>query len=46
MFERDDAGFTEAYDPGAEPGTIAEAGDEPVAEAGNEPAAEGEGEEA
>ena len=31
MFERDDAGFTEAYDPNAEPGTIA--GDEPVAEA-------------
>ncbi|TRW18199.1 50S ribosomal protein L9 [Glacieibacterium frigidum] len=31
MFERDDAGFTEAYDPNAEPGTIAT--DEPVAEA-------------
>lgn len=36
MFERDDAGFTEAYDPNAEPGTIAT--DEPVAEA-TEPAA-------
>ena len=47
MFERDDAGFTESYDPNAEPGTIAEAGDEPVAEAEAEatadaPAAEGE----
>ena len=31
MFERDDAGFTEAYDPNAEPGTIPT--DEPVAEA-------------
>ena len=31
MFERDDAGFTEAYDPNAEPGTIPS--DEPVAEA-------------
>ena len=30
MFERDDAGFTEAYDPNAEPGTIAS--DEPAAE--------------
>jgi large subunit ribosomal protein L9 len=27
MFERDEAGFTEAYDPNAEPGTIAEAGE-------------------
>jgi len=34
MFERDDAGFTEAYDPNAEPGATAEA---PAAEA---PAAE------
>ena len=33
MFERDDAGFTEAYDPNAEPGTIADDGDAPVAEA-------------
>ena len=32
MFERDDAGFTEAFDPGAEPGTIADAGDETGAE--------------
>src|SRR6476619_1079172 len=32
MFERDDAGFTEDYDPNAEPGTIGE-GDEPTAEA-------------
>jgi len=24
MFERDDAGFTEAYDPNAEPGATAE----------------------
>ena len=31
MFERDDAGFTEAYDANAEPGTIPT--DEPVAEA-------------
>jgi len=39
MFERDEAGFTEAYDPNAEPGEIA-----PVAEEGEaipaEPAAE------
>lgn len=42
MFERDEAGFTEAYDPNAEPGEIATdapAGDEPAAEA--EEAAEG-----
>ena len=32
MFERDEAGFTEDYDPNAEPGTIGE-GDEPTAEA-------------
>ena len=38
MFERDDAGFTEAYDPNAEPGTIPT--DEPVAEAGAPAAAE------
>jgi large subunit ribosomal protein L9 len=31
MFERDNAGFTEAYDPNAEPGTIADVGE---AEAG------------
>jgi large subunit ribosomal protein L9 len=28
MFERDNAGFTEDYDPNAEPGTIAETGAE------------------
>jgi large subunit ribosomal protein L9 len=39
MFERDDAGFTEAYDPNAEPGATAEVN--PDAEA---PAATGEGE--
>lgn len=36
MFERDEAGFTEAYDPNAEPGEIATdapAGDEPAEEA-------------
>ena len=44
MFERDDAGFTEAYDPNAEPGTIAEAGDEPAAEAGDEAPADAAGE--
>ena len=27
MFERDNAGFTEDYDPNAEPGTIAEEGE-------------------
>ncbi|MEO6113390.1 MAG: 50S ribosomal protein L9 [Sphingomicrobium sp.] len=32
MFERDDAGFTEAFDPNAEPGTIADAGNETGAE--------------
>jgi large subunit ribosomal protein L9 len=31
MFEKDEAGFTEAYDPNAEPGTIAE--DEPAEDA-------------
>lgn len=41
MFERDDAGFTEAYDPNAEPGTIAT--DEPIAEAAA-PAADDEDE--
>ena len=39
MFEREEAGFTEAFDPNAEPGTVPE---EPAAEA---PAAS-EGEEA
>jgi large subunit ribosomal protein L9 len=37
MFERDEAGFTEAYDPNAEPGEIAA---EAPAEAAEEPAAE------
>jgi large subunit ribosomal protein L9 len=53
MFERDDAGFTEAFDPDAEPGANAEAAAEAPAEAAAEtPAeeaaapAEGEGEEA
>ena len=44
MFEKDEAGFIEAYDPNAEPGEIA--GDEPEAEAKAEPAeAEAEAEE-
>ena len=33
MFERDEAGFTEAYDPNAEPGTTAEAAAEAPADA-------------
>jgi large subunit ribosomal protein L9 len=33
MFERDEAGFTEDYDPNAEPGTIGE-GEEAPAETG------------
>jgi large subunit ribosomal protein L9 len=33
MFERDNAGFTEAYDPNAEPGTIAEAGNDEATQA-------------
>ena len=37
MFERDDAGFTEDYDPNAEPGATAEA---PAAEAAEAPADE------
>jgi large subunit ribosomal protein L9 len=32
MFERDEAGFTEDYDPNAEPGASADARDEPEAE--------------
>lgn len=32
MFERDEAGFTEAYDPNAEPGEIAVEAEEPAAE--------------
>jgi large subunit ribosomal protein L9 len=33
MFERDDAGFTEAYDPNAEPGATAETSGEAAPEA-------------
>ena len=46
MFEKDEAGFTEDYDPNAEPGTIAEAGEgegEAAAEAPAEAEAEAEG---
>ena len=46
MFEKDEAGFTEDYDPNAEPGTIAEAGEgegEATAEAPAEAEAEAEG---
>ena len=49
MFEKDEAGFTEDYDPNAEPGTIAEAGEgegEATAEAPAEPKAEAEGDQA
>src|SRR3954463_14297751 len=43
MFERDDAGFTEDYDPNAEPGATAEAAAEPASEAPSEaPAADTE----
>ena len=45
MFERDDAGFTEDYDPNAEPGTIGE-GDEPTAEAETAETAETDSDEA
>jgi large subunit ribosomal protein L9 len=44
MFERDEAGFTEDYDPNAEPGEIAT--DEAAAEAPAEVAAEDEGQQA
>jgi large subunit ribosomal protein L9 len=40
MFEKDEAGFTEAYDPNAEPGEIA--ADAPAAEAAPAEASEGE----
>ena len=40
MFEREEAGFTEAYDPNAEPGTIPEEGAEAPAAANEAPAAE------
>ena len=39
MFEKDEAGFVEAYDPNAEPGATAEVGAAPAAEA--EESAEG-----
>jgi large subunit ribosomal protein L9 len=41
MFEKDDAGFVEAYDPNAEPGATAEVQSAPAEEAGEEEAAEG-----
>ena len=45
MFERDEAGFTEEFDPNAEPGATAETGPEtPAAEAVDETGGEGEGE--
>lgn len=43
MFEREEAGFTEQFDPNAEPGEVPE---EPAAEAPAAEAAEGDGEEA
>jgi len=43
MFEREEAGFTEAFDPNAEPGTVPE---EPAAEAPAAAEGEGEGDEA
>ena len=43
MFEKDEAGFTEDYDPNAEPGATAEAGEAP-ADATEVPAEESEGE--
>ena len=47
MFEKDEAGFTEDYDPNAEPGTIAEAGEaEATVEAPAEGEAEAEGDQA
>jgi large subunit ribosomal protein L9 len=42
MFERDDAGFTEDYDPNAEPGTIGDDADGAAAE----PTADASGDEA
>jgi len=38
LYERDEAGFTEAYDPNAEPGEIA--AEAPAAETAEEPAEE------
>ena len=49
MFERDDAGFTEDYDPNAEPGTIGDGGDAGAADGeaeAAEPTAEANGDEA
>ncbi|MBA3730166.1 MAG: 50S ribosomal protein L9 [Sphingomonas sp.] len=48
MFERDDAGFTEDYDPGAEPGTIsdAEGAEGAAAETAEDESAKAEGDEA
>ncbi|HXG99084.1 MAG TPA: 50S ribosomal protein L9 [Sphingomicrobium sp.] len=47
MFERDEAGFTEDYDPNAEPGATAEAGDEaPASDSAEAGEGEGEGEQA
>ncbi len=41
MFEKDEAGFTEDYDPNAEPGEIATARDDAPAEEASEESAEG-----
>ncbi|MGQ5702490.1 50S ribosomal protein L9 [Sandaracinobacteroides sp. A072] len=38
LFEREEAGFTEAYDPNAEPGSIAVEGEEAAEEAGEQTA--------
>lgn len=38
LFEREEAGFTEAYDPNAEPGSIAGEGEEAAEEAGEQTA--------
>ena len=46
MFERDEAGFTEEFDPNAEPGTVPEDAVAEAAAAEAPAAAEGEGEEA
>ena len=46
MFERDEAGFTEDYDPNAEPGTITEGDEAGAAEAETAEVAETDGEEA
>src|SRR5512146_3581948 len=40
MFERDEAGFTEAYDPNAEPGATAEGGEAPAEAASEETASD------